>query len=463
MAQDPPNKQRLLLDNYAADPHYIELIEKRAARERAVARIRLLWKHRLVVLRFTGIGLVLFTLWALVIPQRFASTARLMPPDQPNAGMALLGALTGKEAPGAVSTLASEFLGLKNTGELFDAIMKSQTVEDDVIRKFNLREVYHTKKWEDARRHLEGKTDISVDRKSGVITIRVTDKNPERAAGMAQEYVEALNDVVTHVNTSSAHRERVFLEQRLAQVSKDLEAAEKSFGEFASKNTALDIREQGKAMISAGAALQGQLIALQTQLEGLKQIYTEDNIRVKTTEARITELRRSLAQMGGTPGGAAGAAPQAKTGSPDQLNPSIRELPLLGVTWADLYRNAVVQEKVFESLTQEYELAKVQEVKETPSVKVLDHPEVPAKGFPPRFWFAFAGTLLSLMAGIGFVLGNERWQAVDPDDPGKVLVVDVIEGVKSLTSGNGSATAAWNERSSTGSKARDESRNDNGS
>ncbi len=448
MYERPPNSQRLLPEQYGADPEYLEQIERRAAREKNVARIRLLWKHRRTILRFILGGLALFLALAYIIPQRYQATARLMPPDQPNAGMAILGAITGKGAPGAIGALADEFMGFKSTGDLFVGILKSQTVQDDLITKFDLWKVYDDKKWENARHDLAKKTDISADRRSGIITINVTDKNPQRAAAMTQEYITALNNVVTHVKTSSAHRERIFLQQRLVEVSQNLESAERAFSEFASKNTALDIKEQGRAMISAGAQLQGELIAAQTELQGLRQIYTDNNVRVRATEARITELQRALAKMGGTPGGSPAQtnAQKASATQNGQLYPSLRQLPLLGVTWADLYRRAVVQEKVFETLTQEYELARVEEVKETPSVKVLDYAQVPQKGFPPRFWFVFVGTILALIAGILFVIGNDKWQQIDADDPGKMFAIEVIQGMKALTAGNGAPDSSVTAR-----------------
>lgn len=457
MPHDLQNSPRhLLVDNFD-EANYVDFAEKRAARAKAVSRLRLLWSQREKILRITGAGLLLFLVLAFVIPRKFESTTRLMPPDQPNAGMAVLGMLTGKGGPGAVGAMADEFLGLKNTGDLFIGILKSRSVQDDLITKFNLRKVYHEKKWEDARDKLSDRTDISEDRKSAILSIRVADRDPQRAAAMAQEYIDALNQVVIHLNTSSAHRERVFLEERLGQVQNDLEAAENDFSQFASKNTALDIKEQGRAMISAGAALEGQMIAAQTELEGLKQIYTENNVRVRTLEARIEELRREMQKIGGssTPqssagqnqsvsgnsqktGGQATNKPQDTNQNSDQLYPSIRQLPILGVTWADLYRRAAVQEKVFETLTQEYELAKVEEAKETPSVKVLDPPDIPEKGFPSRFWFVFVGTITSLVLGMIVVIGGARWQEVDPHDPGKLLAIEVFDGMKSLGSSNGS-------------------------
>lgn len=434
--EKPP---QIILDTFG-EPSYLDPIERRASQAKRVARLRLLWRHRVRILRITSIGLLLFLILAFVAPRRFDSTTRLMPPDHPNGGMAILGALSGKSAPGALGAMADEFLGLKSSGDLFIGILKSRTVQDDLISKFNLRKVYRESKWEDARDKLTDKTDISEDRKSGIISVTVADHDPKRAAAMAQEYVDELNREVTLLNTSSAHRERVFLEDRLTHVQQDLEGAEKDFSEFASKNTALDIREQGRAMISAGANLEGQLIAAQTELEGMRQIYTDDNIRVRSVEARIAELRRQMQKLGGnadSPSGGPEKKDGTQTAGTDQLYPTIRQLPILGVTWADLYRRAAVQEKVFETLTQEYELAKVEEAKETPSVKVLDPPDFPEKGFPPRVGLILVGTLISLFVGVALVLGGARWKEVDPHDPGKLLAIEVFEGVKSLASANG--------------------------
>src|SRR6185312_14547545 len=121
----------------------------------------------------------------------------------------------------------------------------------------------------------------------------------------------------------------------------------------------------GKAMVDAAAALQGQLIAAQAQLSGLQQIYTDNNVRVRAAEAHVEELQKKLNELGG-------AGTQSDLESNNSLYPSIRKLPLLGVTYADLYRQTKIQETVYELLTQQYELAKMQEAKEIPTVKVLD-------------------------------------------------------------------------------------------
>src|SRR5260370_13108002 len=254
--RDPvANSDELVLEGLEGSSNHANPAEERAARERAVGKMRLLWNQRRAIFRVMGAALILSTLVAFLIPKRFESSTRLMPP---NAGgeMALLAAISGgRSGSGSGSSvsglgsglgsIAGDLLGMKSSGALFIGILQGTTVEDDLINKFDLRKLYRDRYWEDARKDLEDKTDVTEDRKSGIISIRVTDKNPQRAAAMAQEYIDELKRLLTQVDTSSAHRERVFLEERLAQVKNDLEVGEKKFSEFASKKTDPHIQAPG--------------------------------------------------------------------------------------------------------------------------------------------------------------------------------------------------------------------------
>ena len=117
----------------------------------------------------------------------------------------------------------------------------------------------------------------------------------------------------------------------------------------------------------------------------------------------------------------------------DSLYPSIRKLPLLGVAYADLYRRTKIQETVLETLTKEYEMAKVQEAKEIPTVKVLDMANIPdKKAFPPRLLIMLLGTFLGSCLGVLFVLGSSSWNAIDPEEPGKQFATKVWVDLKAF-------------------------------
>jgi uncharacterized protein involved in exopolysaccharide biosynthesis len=407
-------------------PSAIDAEEVIAGRRRMVTRLRNAWTRRQTIVRVTCSGFLLSAIASFLIPRRYVSSARLMPPDQSSSGsgLAMLAAASGG-AGSSLGSLAGGILGLKSSGALFIGILQSRTVRDDLVQRFQLQKIYGDRYAEDARNHLAENSDIFEDRKSGIITIAVTDKRPERAAAMAQAYTEELNRVVTQMSTSSAHREREFLEERLQSVQADLEGAEKAFSQFASKNGTIDIQTQGKAMIEGAATLQGQLIAAESELQGLKQIYTDDNVRVRSVRAQIIELQSQLEKIGGQ--NETAASPGRTDGDPNY--PSIRKLPLLGVAYADLYRRTKVQEAVFETLTREYELAKVQEVKETPSVKVLDPASVPEKqSYPPRLLIIFLGTFCAFVAGMIWMVLHALWEESDPQDPRREFALEIYHG-----------------------------------
>jgi len=414
-------------------------LDTQESSQNALASLSLLWERRRLLFQVVLYGLLASTLVAFLVPARYESTARLMPPDnQSSSGMAMAAAAMSGAASG-LGGIASDFLSLKSTSDVFVGILGSRTVQDKLIQQFNLKKLYGDRRMEDVRKDLANHTGIYVDRKSQIITITVTDKSPQRAANMSQAYVEELNRMVAELSTSSARRERIFLEGRLQAVSQGLEAAEKDFSQFASKNAAIDVKEQGKAMVEAAATLQGQLIAAESEFQGLKQIYTDSNVRVRSVKARIDELKHQLDKMGGK-----GESVTEVSNQPsDSLYPSIRKLPLLGVTYADLYRRTKIQEAVLETLTKEYEMAKVQEVKEIPTVKVLDIANIPdKKAFPPRLMIMFLGTFLSWCIGVLFVLGSSSWNAIDPQDPGKQFATKIWIDLKahapwSTTNGSG--------------------------
>jgi capsule polysaccharide export protein KpsE/RkpR len=398
--------------------------------EKSLASLWLIWAHRRFLLRLVWYALIASTVVAFLIPARYQSTTRLMPPDNQSAsGLATALAAMSGGSGGALSGIAGDFLGLagKNTSELFVGILESRTAQDKLIQQFELQKLYGDRRMTDARKDLADHTSISVDRKTQIITIDVTDRDAKRAAAMGDAYIAELNRLVAELSTSSARRERIFLEERLQAVNRDLELAEKEFSQFSSKNTAIDIKEQGKAMLEAAATLQGELIAAQSELEGLRQIYSDNNVRVRSVRARIAELRGQLEKIGGK-----GEEESSTSGQEQEsLYPSIRKLPLLGVSYADLYRRTKVQEAVFETLTKEYELAKVQEAKEIPTVKVLDPPNIPDKrSFPPRFLVIFMGTSVACAMGIAWVLTKSAWEVADPADPRKIFAQEVFTTVR---------------------------------
>jgi uncharacterized protein involved in exopolysaccharide biosynthesis len=384
----------------------------------------LLWRNRRTLLRVAAIGGVLTLLVSLLIPNRYESTTRLMAPDMRSGSeFAMVASLLAKAGGGGAGGLTSNLLGgMNNAGAMFVGVLHSRTVADNLVKQFDLKKVYRVRREKDARDELADRTEISEDRKSGIIMIVASDRDPNRAAALATAYIDQLNWLLAQVNTSSAHRERVFLDDRIQVAKQELDAATRLLSNFSVKNTAIDPKEQGKAMIETAVTLQGELIASQTELRGLEQIYTDNNVRVRSLKARIAELQSQVQKL-------KGAAPDSDDNvdsKDDSLYPSFRKLPSLGVGYTDLYREVKLREIVFETLTQQLEMARVEEAKEIPSVKVLDPADVPEKkSGPARVLITIGGLLASIVLGSVFVIGKFVWRQMDDADPRKKAINEV--------------------------------------
>jgi len=401
----------------------------------AVVLIRDNWRRLIVV---TAVGALLFLTLALLIPKRYEAVARLMPPDQTNANAGLMSALLS-QGGGAGLAAFGDILGTRTGGATVVGILNSRTIQDDLIDRFDLRRVYGKKRYEDTRKILQKRSSISEDKKSGIITIAIQDRSPERAAQLAKGYVDDLNGKVEQLTTSSAHRERLFLEARIANIKQQLDQATLRLGQFSSKNKTMDPQIQGKAMLDAASALQGQLIAAETEVSGLRQIYGPENYRVKAASARVGELRQRLKAMSG----AQSSISDNVTGSSNsQLYPSLEQLPLLGNTYLELARTAKVQEAVYEVLTKQYELSKVQEAKEIPSIKVLDEPVVPEQWvYPPILVVTLLGAVLSFCFAFVWLMIRQVWFRLPDNDVIKISIYELgtsfRDGFRKPTNGVG--------------------------
>ena len=356
-----------------------------------------------------------------------------MPPEQGGNSAAMLAALVGKGSAGGLAGLAGSLLGAKNNGALFVAILHSGTVSGHLIDRFDLQRVYHKRYREDTAKRLGYLTKITEDPKSGVITVRVTDETRERARDLAQGYLDELNNLVAKVNTSSAHREREFIEQRLNTVYAELQRAQLELSDFSSKNTTIDIKEQTRATVEAGAKLEGQLIAGKSELDSLLQIYGNQNVRVRAAEARNAILQRELQRANGQ----SSTAPDGMDIDASHPYPALRQLPQLGVRWANLYRTVRIHETVFDLLSQEYETARIEEVKSIPTVSVIDVPVLPEKkSGPHRTLIVLISTLLSVITTAVFLLARRSWQEIDHEDARRVLAARIGKTIRHRWSRN---------------------------
>jgi len=403
-----------------------------------VGNASILWQKRRILARTAGVSFALALAIAFIMPKQYESSARIMPPSSSMGGAAVLAALAGRAGGslGSLGALASGFLGGGGNTSLFIDLLRSGSVSGHLIDRFGLQHIYHKRYRIDTQKYLAHHTKIVDDKKSGVITLTVTDTDPARARDIAQGYLDELNRLVTSTNTSSAHQERIFIEKRLHGVQDDLQKAQQQLSEFSSTHSTVDIKEQARAMVDAASRLQAQLIVEQSGLDSLRQTYGDGNVRIRSAQARIAELQAQISKMGGSSkalsaddGGRANADDAASRN--EDLYPPLRQLPRLAVPYANLYREVQVQEAVYELLTQQYELARIQEAKDVPVVSVIDAPGIPEKkSFPPRLLLALLITAISAVVASALVLAKHQWLQVPANDPRKALAREIGKSVQ---------------------------------
>ena len=403
-----------------------------------VRNASLLWQHRRSVSQTAAVGFAVSFGLVFLIPNRYESMARIMPPENSSSSAALLAAIAGHGSGelGGMGSLAASLLGVRTSGPLFVDLLRSATVSNDLIDRFQLQQVYGKRYKVDTAKKLARRTTISEDKKSGVISIAVEDSDPERARDLAQAYLDELNQLVNKTNTSSARQERMFIEHRLGGAELELERAQQEMSDFSSTHSTIDIKEQTRATVDAAAKLQAQVIVEETELDSLLQIYGDENVRVRAARARIAGLRSQLRALGGTSErlGADGNIASDNTNALSRSGseyPPLRQIPRLAVPYADIYRHVRVQEAVYEMLTQQYELSRIQEAKDVPVIRVIDAPGIPEKkSFPPRTLLCLALTILCAIAGASVTLIRYRWREISPLDDRRILGAEVAEGLR---------------------------------
>ena len=404
--------------------------------DRKGEKLWILWQSRRFLWSVTWKTIIASIILAFLVPPHYKSAVRFVPGENSSSsGSSSMTGLLSKALGGDNSSMgfgldAASLLGAKTPGAFYVEVLKSRTVQDRLINRFDLRARYRKSTYFEARKKLAQFTDIEEDKKSGVITLTVTDYEPKVAAQIANAYVDELNRLAVDLNTSSAHRERQFLEERLASAKQDLARASASLSQFTTKNSMVDPQNEGRAVMDAAARMQGELIASETELKGLQQIYSDDNVRVRTLKARMAELQSQLKKLIGQNNDATAQDSAAGWSAP---YPSMHTLPGLGSLYAELYREAKIQEAVYAFVTQQFEMAKIQEAKELPIVRVMDAGVASEKRSSPIRSLIVAGSVFgALLLACLWVVGKYRWQQIPADDSYRLLAADVAGEFRSV-------------------------------
>jgi len=285
--------------------------------------------------------------------------------------------------------------------DLILGILKSRTIAQAVVQRFELQKQYRVRYLEDAIKRLQEAITISASREN-VVSVKVEDTDPQKAAEIANFYVEQLDRLVARYSTREAGRSRVFLTEQAARAKVDLETAEAALRRFQERNRAIALQDQTKGAIEAAARLKGEVIAGEVQLETMRNFATDTNPDVVSLRRRIGEMKRQLVDLQyGT---------NVSSNSQDFSVP-FPKVPELGIELIRLTRDVKVGETLVTLLVQQLEQSKIAEAKDLPVVQVLDM-AVPAERHarPKRLLNVLIASGISLFAGVfcAFLLENLR-------------------------------------------------------
>lgn len=281
-----------------------------------------------------------------------------------------------------ISQLTGGLLPAPTTpADLFVAMLKSRTMADAVVDQFDLMRVYEAEYRDQARRRLEDSTRLSVS-KEKVISISVEDTQPQRAADMANFYVDQLDILSRTINLSAAKRNRLFIEGRLEDTKAQLATLEEALQTYQTEHKTVSLEQQAKSAIEAAAELQAHLTASEVELQVLESYLSPNNPDVIKKRLAIREMQRHLNRMQYGPMAIENDGVPFMTDG-DALNPAFVKMPFLGLNLARLTREVKVQETLYTLLTSQYEQAKIQEARNTPTVQVLDRAIAPERKIKP--------------------------------------------------------------------------------
>ncbi len=357
-------------------------------------------KKRIVaitVATFVVIGLLL----AFLLPKKYTAETTLLPPQHQNSLSSMLSSQLG--GLGAVASLAGGGLGLKNPNDMYVAMFRSQTVEDAMIRKYGLMKEYHAKLLSIARKDFTKNTSVDGSTKDGLIHITVTDRSPQRAADLANGYVQQFRDLSNHLAITDAAQRRLFFQQQMKSARDKLTNAEEALVQTEEKSGMIEVGSQARALIETGAEIKAQVAAKEVEIQGMESFAAPDNPNLIQARKELTALKSQLASLageGGNPG--------------DELILPKGKLPAAGLEYLRKYRDVQYYQAIFDILAKQFEIAKLDEAREGALIQVVDPAIPPDHKSSPKRALILAGCLAGgLFLGIFLALASAGLENLD--------------------------------------------------
>ena len=320
---------------------------------------------------------------SFLIPPTFTATTRILPPGQQQSTSAVLAAQLG-----SLAGLIGGAAGIKNPADQYVALLKSRSVYDAIIQRFKLRELYDERYIEDTRKELEKRTKVSAGVKDGIISIEAEDRDPKRAADIANAFVEELRNLSNTLAITEAAQRRLFFETQLMQAKDNLTKSEVALRGSGVSEAALKTVPQ--SALEALARLKAQITAQEIKLASMRMFMTDSNPQFRLAIQELVALRAELAKA-------------------EQSNTS--KATGDGAEYVAKYRDFKYHETLFELMAKQYELARLDEAREGAVIQVVDAALPPErKSKPMKALIAVLTTLAVFFAMMLFVFVRQASQ-----------------------------------------------------
>ena len=375
-------------------------------------------ERKRVVIWTTAFFAVAAIVITLLLPNWYTATVTLMPPQQNSSANAALASQLGNL--GGMAALAGNSLGLKNPNDMYVGMMKGRTVEDAMVQNFELMKEYHSRYPSDARKAFEHHAIVDGSGKDGLIHISVEDRDPKRAAVLANGYVDQFRKLSENLAFTEASQRRLFFEQQLEQAKDNLATAEESLKKTEQQTGLIQLDSQARVLIESAASLRAQITAKEVQIQSMRTFATSENAELVQAQQELESLRAQLAKLGGSEEGAdAGLlVPKGK-------------VPGAGLEYVRKLRDVKYYETIFDILARQFEAAKLDEAKQGTLIQVVDTAVPPDRKSSP-----FRSLIVVLATGIGFVIGiviafvQTGWESLKRDSSTSEQLANFLQALQ---------------------------------
>jgi tyrosine-protein kinase Etk/Wzc len=410
MLQETAVEKRETIPHPGSDPSELQRIPDEGGID-LIELATLLLRGKKTILRFAIVFSLLATIVVyLVMKPMYTAEAIFLPPQSsPGSGMSQLASQLG--SLGAIGG----FAGLKTPGEVYLGILGSRTIADKMIERFDLQNVYKTKRLSDTEKRLKSSSKFILG-KDTLITISIEDHDPKRAADLANGYLDNLRLQNGRLALTESSQRRLFFEQQLEREKNALADAEVDLKKTQEHTGLIIPAGQAQVQIEEMAQIRAQIASHQVELAALRQGATDQNPQVVRLQTQIAGLQQELQRLQSDP----------SQHQPGSVQLSTAKVPELALEYVRKQREVKYHEVLFELIAKQYEAARLDESREAPLLQVVDRAMVPdKKSGPPRMLLILAGCMLGGFAGMSWVILRDFISTLQ-QDPVKAAQIETL-------------------------------------